>query len=155
MEFSRQEYWSGLPFPSPGDLPNPGMEPGSPALQADALSSEPPGNPNKHLRNIPGEKQCCQKTMHSVMSDSLWPHGLQPARLLCLWNFPGKNTGVGCHFLLQNCQKRSLQSSYMVGSQVWQRHARRSRFIKVQDERLRAEFLSSNLNWQVVWLWAH
>ena len=43
MEFSRQEYWSGLPFPSPGDLPNPEIEPGSPALQADALSSEPPG----------------------------------------------------------------------------------------------------------------
>ena len=43
MEFSRQEYWSGLPFPSPGDLPNPGMEPRSPALQADALPSEPPG----------------------------------------------------------------------------------------------------------------
>ena len=43
MGFSRQEYWSGLPFPSPGDLPNPGIKPGSPALQADALSSEPPG----------------------------------------------------------------------------------------------------------------
>ena len=41
--FSRQEWWSGLPFPSPGDLPNPGIEPGSPALQADALPSEPPG----------------------------------------------------------------------------------------------------------------
>ena len=43
MGFSRQEYWSGLPFPSPGDLPNPGIEPRSPALKADALSSEPPG----------------------------------------------------------------------------------------------------------------
>ena len=41
MEFSRQEYWSGLPFPSPGDLPNPGIEPGSPASQADTLPSEP------------------------------------------------------------------------------------------------------------------
>ena len=41
MEFSRREYWSGLPFPSPGDLPNPGIKPGSPALQADALTSEP------------------------------------------------------------------------------------------------------------------
>ena len=41
MEFSRQEYWCGLPFPSPGDLPNPGMEPGSPALQADSLPSKP------------------------------------------------------------------------------------------------------------------
>ena len=43
MGFSRQECWSGLPFPSPGDLPDPGIEPGSPALQADALPSEPPG----------------------------------------------------------------------------------------------------------------
>ena len=43
MGFSRQEYWSGLPFPSPGDLPNSGIEPRSPALQADALTSEPPG----------------------------------------------------------------------------------------------------------------
>ena len=42
--FSRQECWSGLPFPSPGDLPNPGIEPRSPALQADVLPSEPPGN---------------------------------------------------------------------------------------------------------------
>ena len=40
MGFSRQEYWSGLPFPSPGDLPDPGIEPGSPALQADSLPSE-------------------------------------------------------------------------------------------------------------------
>ena len=42
MEFSRQEYWSGLPFPFPGDLPNPGIELGFPALQADSLPSEPP-----------------------------------------------------------------------------------------------------------------
>ena len=50
-EFSRQEYWSGLPFPSPGDLPNPGIEPGSPALEADALTSEPPGKPNISEQN--------------------------------------------------------------------------------------------------------
>ena len=43
MGFSRQQYWSGLPFPSPGDLPDPGFEPGSPAFQAEALTSEPPG----------------------------------------------------------------------------------------------------------------
>ena len=42
--FSRQEYWSVLPFPSPGDLPDPGIEPRSPSLEADALTSEPPGN---------------------------------------------------------------------------------------------------------------
>ena len=43
MEFSRQEYWSGLPFPSPGDLPDPGIEPRSPALQVDSLPTELPG----------------------------------------------------------------------------------------------------------------
>ena len=45
MEFSRQEYWSGLPCPPPGDLPNPGIEPRSPTLQVDSLLSEPPGSP--------------------------------------------------------------------------------------------------------------
>ena len=58
MEFSRQEYWSGLLFPSPGDLPNPAIEPRSPALQADSLPTEPPG-----LKTIEGdtkkEKQLC------------------------------------------------------------------------------------------------
>ena len=48
MGFSRQECWSGLPFPSPGDLPNPGIEPGSPALRADTLPSEPPGKPKRY-----------------------------------------------------------------------------------------------------------
>ena len=45
MEFSRPEYWSGHPFPSPEDLPNPGIEPRSPALQADSLPAEPQGKP--------------------------------------------------------------------------------------------------------------
>ena len=46
MGFSRQDYWSGLPFPSPGDLPNSGIKPRSPSLQADSLTSEPPGKTN-------------------------------------------------------------------------------------------------------------
>jgi len=49
MGFSGQEYWNGLPFPSPGDLPHPGIEPRSPTLEADTLTSEPPGKPS----NIP------------------------------------------------------------------------------------------------------
>ena len=71
MGFSRQEYWSGLPFPSPVDLPDPGIKPGSPALQADALPSEPPGKPNGYLaaliliqRKLPrwhsGKESFCQ-----------------------------------------------------------------------------------------------
>ena len=56
MEFSRQEYWSGLPFASPGYLPNLGIKPRSPALWADALLSEPPGNPKDiiNLGLLPG-----------------------------------------------------------------------------------------------------
>ena len=53
MGLPRQEYWSGLPFPSPGDLPNPGIEPRSPALQTDALTSEPPGKPIPKLEKSP------------------------------------------------------------------------------------------------------
>ena len=49
MGFPRQEYWSALPSPSPGDLPNPGFESGSPVLQADSLLSEPPGKPSYNI----------------------------------------------------------------------------------------------------------
>ena len=109
MGFSRQEYQSGLPFPSPGDLPDPGVEPSSPAMQADALPSEPPGKP---LQKAHPKSSNCQhpkltlatdpeghlaqatpflrrpprssvQFSHSVMSSSLWPHGLQHDRLPC------------------------------------------------------------------------
>ena len=64
MGFSRQEYWSGLLFPSPGDLPDPGIEPRSPALQADTLPSETPGKP------IP--LKVTVKSEHSVSITSLF-----------------------------------------------------------------------------------
>ena len=54
MGFFKQEYWSGLPFPSPGDLPDPGRKPASPAWQADSLPSEPPGKPSNTL-TLPNE----------------------------------------------------------------------------------------------------
>ena len=65
MGSSRQECWSGLPFPSPGDLPDPGIEPRSPALQADALPSEPPGKP--YSISSPQKE-----TLASVSSHSPW-----------------------------------------------------------------------------------
>ena len=52
MGFSRQEYWSGLSFPSPEYLPDPGIEPGSPELRADSLSSKPSGKPNVHVISL-------------------------------------------------------------------------------------------------------
>ena len=73
LGFSRQEHWSGLPFPSPTCESNK------------------------------------WKWGHSVVSDSSRPHGLLPARLLCLWDSPGKNTGVGCHCRLQ-CMKMKSDS---------------------------------------------
>ena len=69
MGFSRQEYWSGLPFPSPGVLYNSGIEPRSPTLQADALSSKPPGKPQNGYRN------CLKGIVKN--SSSLWD--------LCHW----------------------------------------------------------------------
>ena len=53
IEFSRQEYWSGLPCSPPGDLPNPGIEPRSPSWQVDSLLSEPPGKPQHLFSDLP------------------------------------------------------------------------------------------------------
>ena len=85
MGFSRQEYWSGLPFPSPGDLPDPGIEPGSPALEADALTSEPPGKPVntqgdvktkyvRHFLNVEVESwvDVCGLGLPTVLSSRVW-----------------------------------------------------------------------------------
>ena len=71
MGFSRQEYWSGLPFPSPGDLLNPGIEPGSPALQADALPSEPQGKSEKESK-YEGEKITISKNTCAPMFSVLF-----------------------------------------------------------------------------------
>ena len=106
MEFSRPEYWSGYPLPSPGDLPIPGIKPRSPALQVNSLPAEPQGKPKNTglgslallqqispTRNQTGVPWIAGRFFtnehmlfssvqfsHSVMSDSLWPHGLQHAR---------------------------------------------------------------------------
>ena len=71
MGFSRQEYWSGLPFPSPGDLPNPGIEPRSPTFQADALTSEPPGKPHTITRNSQTELEYgrTSKFLHNIFPE--------------------------------------------------------------------------------------
>ena len=75
MEFSRQEYWSRMPFPSTGVLPNPGSEPRSPALQANSLPSEHPGSPPNLLQSV--------HFSGSVMSNSLRPHEPQHTRPPC------------------------------------------------------------------------
>ena len=72
MEFSRQEYWNGWPFPSP--------------VHASGK----------------------WKWIRSVTSDSYRPHGLQPTRLFCPWDFPGKSTGVGCH-CLESCNSSHME----------------------------------------------
>ena len=102
MGFSRHRYWSGLPFPSPRDFPNPGIEPRSSALQAGTLLSEPL---EKTIMSVVGSSSMAFIVLvyvsFSVVSDSLRPHGLWPARLLCLWESPGTISGVDCHSLWQ------------------------------------------------------
>ena len=80
--FSRQEYWSGLPCPPPGDLPNPGITPRSPTMQADSFLSEPPGKPFHHDRLL-------KKWWHSLFGKSLpW--------LTCMIDKQGT---LGCMYL--------------------------------------------------------
>ena len=87
MEFPRQEYSSGLPFPSPGDLPNPGIEPGSPALQADSLLSELPRKPGKRTGKTNNIKahgmELTEKAMVTHSSTLAWkiPWMEEPGRL--------------------------------------------------------------------------
>ena len=73
MGFSRQEYWSGLPFPSPGYLPDPGNEPGSPALEADALTSEPPGKPMINLDSVLKNKDITLLTKVCIAKAIVFP----------------------------------------------------------------------------------
>ena len=82
MEFSGQEYWSRLPFPSPGDLPDPGIEPGSLALQADALPSESPGKPQSESESEVTQScwTLCDPTGCSLLGSSI--HGIFQAREL-------------------------------------------------------------------------
>ena len=96
MRFSRQKYWSGLPFPSPGDLPDPGIEPGSPALQAESLPTEPSGK-GSYIYTCVGNLLCrpgvgWQRVQHSFTahpsdhsaSCSLSAHGPLPHLSVCL-----------------------------------------------------------------------
>ena len=71
MGFSRQEYQSGLPFPSPGDLPDPGMEPGSPALQADSLPTELQGKSQNALKDLGKEKSILGSFLSSAPNNFL------------------------------------------------------------------------------------
>ena len=80
MKFSRQEYWSGLPFPSPGDLPNPGIKPGSPTLEADSLLPETPGKPLSYTILQPKHRHRSHPATLSP-SGSHTPHPTKPALL--------------------------------------------------------------------------
>ena len=98
MEFSRQEYWSGLPFPSPGDLPNQGIEPGSPALQANSLLFEPPG---KHTLPV-GMKneQCAYCTTVSFLVSMLYYSWIK----YNLWEKLGQGYTALCSIFANFCE---------------------------------------------------
>ena len=83
MEFSRQEYWNRLSFPSPGDLPNPGIKPRSPALQPNSLPSEPLGKP--HIVGKANLKFCNHVKAELILNSSSKHHHLQLI-LLYVWS---------------------------------------------------------------------
>ena len=83
MGFSRHEYWNGSPFPSPGDLPDPGIEPGSPTLQADSLPSEPPGKLSHFISQSHLEDACDTKITLSVLTDNLPVIIWNPTQVTC------------------------------------------------------------------------
>ena len=102
LGFSRQEHWSGLPFPSPmreNEVAQSGRTP------SDPMDCSLPGS------TIPGTLQAITLECVAISLSNAWkwsrsvrsypqqPHGLQPSRLLCPWDFPGRSTGVGCHWL--------------------------------------------------------
>ena len=72
--FSRQEYWSGLPCPPPGDLPNPGIEPRSPPFQVDFLLSEPPDTRVDPRSNMAGVLIRKEKTLWVINTEGKWPY---------------------------------------------------------------------------------
>ena len=94
VEFSRQEDWSGLPFPAPGDLPEPGIKPGFPPLQADGSLSEPPGKEGRTVNNLPTRQvqEFCPSPGHTA---SLIV-GLLPLEILYLSSL----SSLVCHPLL-------------------------------------------------------
>ena len=133
VEFSRQEYWSGLPFPSPGDLPHPGIKPGSPTLQANSLLTEPAGKPLFWGRKvqIPVAHKACYLAMRDEMFTFLdskaqlrmvydCQHVSQkPAFRLPLFCQVAINTDRNCH--LSHSQKSgiSLISLFLSKKAIW------------------------------------
>ena len=80
LEFSRQEYWSGLPFPTPGDLADPGIEPRFPTLQVDSLPSEPSGKPMLKVKVAQSCPSLCDPMDYSLPGSSV--HGILQAKIL-------------------------------------------------------------------------
>ena len=135
MEFSRQDYQRGLPFPSPGDFPYPGIEPGSPSLQTDSLPTEPPGKP-KNIGHLflflcLSHKFCLKISNFKCLAEGSggFPGGLDSKESACnvgnLGLIPGlgRCPGGGCGNLLQySCLgnshgQRSLGGYMFIGSQ--------------------------------------
>ena len=87
MGFSRQEYWSGVPLLSPGDLPNPGIEPRSPALQADTLTSEPPGKPLDTVEESVNRERESHSSTKKQKDRKSRSGGVD---IICNWIFRGK-----------------------------------------------------------------
>ena len=103
VEFSRWEYWSGLPFASPGDLPNPGIKLGSPALRADAIPSEPPGKVPGIFKGLASYLYLCPSVHDPSHSCSMWLLGRDPFHPFTLFPLGDPNSDFAVsNFFLSN-----------------------------------------------------
>ena len=128
MGFSRQEYWSGLPFPSPEDLPDPGIKPRSPTLQADALTSEPPGKPYKAIKKEKSSDETFKKNHLPArphpLCFMLWR--IWAGRGVAGWGRVGIPASLGTCFrwLVKDRHGRGLESAWTslldLGQIMWQ-----------------------------------
>ena len=107
MEFSRHEYQGELPFASPGDLPNPGMKPGSPALQADSLPSEPSGY---RMSNVYGVRKCSDFIIFHAAIYPFLPTPLIEETLFSLLYFPA--SFLSCRLIDHTCMDLFLGSLF-------------------------------------------
>ena len=114
MGFSKQEYWSGLSCPPPGDLPDPGIKPASPELASRFFTAEPPGKPDKFKRDFK-YVLCLVTQLCPTLCD---PMDCSPPGSSVPGDSPGKNTGVSCEVLLQGIFPNQGSNPHLLHWQV-------------------------------------
>ena len=146
LGFSRHEYWSGLPCPSPGDLPDPGIEPRSPTLWADSLSSEPPGKSQRKLIRVTYLKLFlpCDQGLGSLWTPEIIIHDY-----MCMWKKITYLNRFFTEFLTIKCEEslRCLKTEDQGRGKGLRRHLRLRVRLRERKQRENGPRSQSKLAW--------